>query len=239
MTKIKKDCINLLLIAIKPKSSGYTLLESLMAIVVVGILITSVAPMLALTTASRVQARRVDLATQALRAYTDGVRGGVLPIPQRFIVSIATGTNFIELGPDYGFPPASSLLLGGNNYATINTSTVFPDSGTLVDTNGNGFSVDDPQDLVIQAIRTAAVCSPVCAANSADEIDNAKKQGYLLALRIYRADGFSGGVVPTETDQAGVFIGSAGSKSRPLVTSVVEIFPSDFDLERIKERADR
>ena len=219
MTKINKSYIKLLLLALKPNSSGYTLLESLMALVVVGILITSVAPMLALTTASRVQARRVDLATQALRAYIDGIRGGAVPIPQRFVF---TGTNFIASAPNYGFPPNPSLINYGTN----------ADPGTLVDTNGNGFSVGDPQDLVIQVIRTLPDCTPVCIANSADpverkrETDEATAQGFKMALRVYRADSFSGGNVPSGTEQANIFIGTIGSRQNPLVASVTEVFPS-------------
>lgn len=236
MTEINKGYTKLLLLALKPNSSGYTLLESLMALVVVGILITSVAPMLALTTASRVQARRVDLATQALRAYVDGVRGGALPPPQRFVV-LNPNVNFVA--PDYGFPPSTSLLIGGNNYATINTPTIFPDSGTLVDTNGDGFSVNDPQDLVIQAIRPIATCTPICNLSSQAEIDREKAaanaQGYNMVVRIYRADSFANGLVPTETEQASVFIGSIGSRTKPLISTIVEVFQSS-NLNSIKSR---
>jgi len=237
MTKINKSYIKLLLLALKPNSSGYTLLESLMALVVVGILITSVAPMLALTTASRVQARRVDQATQALRSYIDGVRGGALPPPQKFVV---LNPNVDFKAPDYGFPPDTSLLIGGNNYATI---IGLADSGTLIDTNGNGFSVDDPQDLVIQAIRPIS-CPPAgpapgnipaCLANTQAELDNAAKQGYIMALRVYRADSFANGAVPSLTEQSNVFIGGIGSRERPLVSTYAEVFPNS-DLNTIKQR---
>lgn len=46
---------------------GVTLLESLVAMLVVGILMTAIAPLIALSAAARVQARRVDQATQAAR----------------------------------------------------------------------------------------------------------------------------------------------------------------------------
>ena len=51
-----------------------------MAVVVVSILLTAILPMIILSTATRVQARRVDLATQAARGYIDGVRSGVINI---------------------------------------------------------------------------------------------------------------------------------------------------------------
>jgi len=232
MTKINKSYIKLLLLALKPNSSGYTLLESLMALVVVGILITSVAPMLALTTASRVQARRVDQATQALRSYIDGVRGGALPPPRKFVV---LNPNVDFKAPDYGFPPSTSLV----GYVTAADR----DSGTLIDTNGNGFSELDPQDLVIQAIRPIS-CPPAgpapgnipaCVANDQAELDNAARQGYIMALRVYRADSFANGAVPSLTEQSNVFIGGIGSRERPLVSTYAEVFPNS-DLNTIKQR---
>jgi len=201
----------------------------------VGILITSVAPMLALTTASRVQSRRVDQATQALRSYVDGVRAGVIPLPQKFVVANPE-VNF--KAPIYLSPPDASMISA-------------PDPGTQIDTNGDGFSVDDPQDLVIQAIRPVAYLTPFRAAVPAtttppaaaipriaptdlprgtpterdEEIAQAKEQGFVMIVRVFRADAFANGAVPTGTDQANVFIGTLGSRNNPLISSISEIFP--------------
>jgi prepilin-type N-terminal cleavage/methylation domain-containing protein len=231
MNKSNKNYIKLLIFAFKPKPSGYTLLESLMALVVVGILITSVAPLLALTTASRVQARRVDQASQALRAYIDGVRGGALPLPQKFVVQNPTA-DF--KGPNYGFAPSTSL--GG--YTTASDR----DPGTLIDSNSNGFNISDPQDLVIQAIRPAATCTPAvpaippaaavpaifCPRTTPEErnteLTASRKQGFLMAVRVYRADAFANNLVPDQTVQADVFIGSPGSRGKPLASSIAEVF---------------
>jgi len=239
MVRLKQTYIRILLS--QSTSSGYTLIESLVALVVVGILITSVAPMLALTTASRVQARRVDQATQALRAYIDGVRGGALPLPQKFIVPIAS--NFI--GPNYGF--ASSDLSG---YPTASDR----DPGTLIDNNNNGFNISDPQDLVIQAIRPAATCTPAipaaplapavpavsCPRGTADqinvELNTARNQGFLMVVRVYRADAFENGNVPDRTEQSSVFIGTLGNRGNPLAATVAEIYPIG-NLNDIRNRA--
>jgi len=203
--------------------------------VVVGILITSVAPMLALTTASRVQSRRVDQATQALRSYVDGVRAGVIPIPQKFVV-VNPEVNF--KANLYPLPDASMI-------------SATADPGTRIDTNGDVFSVDDPQDLVIQAIRPVAYCTPFRPAVPAtttppaaaiprtapidcprgtpaerdEEIAQAKEQGFVMIVRVFRADAFANGAVPTGTDQANVFIGTLGSRNNPLISSISEIFP--------------
>jgi prepilin-type N-terminal cleavage/methylation domain-containing protein len=221
MTKIR---LFLLVSKTKFSQSGYTLIESLVALVVVGILITSVAPMLALTTASRVQARRVDQATQALRAYIDGVRGGALPLPQKFVAAPA---SFI--GPNYGFTPGtfpSGYTIPGN----INS-----EPGTLIDTNGNGFNTSDPQDLVIQTIRPAAICTPACTANSAQELRDASNQGFLMVVRVYRADAFEGIDTPDQTVQSGVFIGTLGSRENPLAATVAEVYATG-SLNEIRNR---
>lgn len=61
--------------------AGFTLMESLMAIVVLTIMLVGIAPFIVLATATRVQARRVELATQAARTYIDAVRSGAVPAP--------------------------------------------------------------------------------------------------------------------------------------------------------------
>jgi prepilin-type N-terminal cleavage/methylation domain-containing protein len=236
MIKIDKFHLKIYLLThkLKPSISGYTLLESLLALVVVGILITSVAPMLALTTASRVQARRVDQATQALRAYVDGVRGGTLPPPQRFVLSATPGNNSNLANfkaPNFGFPPSDPLIV---KYTDKSNPLKQPDPGTLIDNTGSGFNTLDAQNLVILAIRPIATCGDaigsLCdisnAAGQTAEVAAAKKEGFFMHIRVYRADAFQGINVPTKTEQSNTFIGSIGSRDNPLVTSIVQIFPS-------------
>ncbi|AFY72596.1 hypothetical protein Syn7502_00436 [Synechococcus sp. PCC 7502] len=220
MIKSKSNFIYFLKASRKSNSSGYTLLEGIVALVVVGVLITSVAPMLALTTASRVQARRVNLAAQALRSYLDGLRGGTLKPPSVFIVT--TPSLFVQ--PDFGKPPSTSLV----NYLSN------PDQGTLIDTNNNGFSPSDSEDLVIQAIRPVAICDnttgtlcPIATNDQkATELSIASASGYRLAVRVYRADAFDNNQTPNQTIQANTSIGGVGSKNNPLLQAVVEIYPN-------------
>jgi len=223
MDKVNKKNIKLILLALKSKSLGYTLIESLVAVVVVGILIASVAPLLALTTASRVQARRIDLATQALRAYVDGVRGGAVPPPQAPGFVITNPLVNFNAANNYGFAPNIPLA----NYL---------DAGTRVDTNGNGFDVNDPLDFVIQAVRPSACPSPAptpnptpCLPGSAQELTLANDRGYLLAIKIFRADSFANSLTPNGTEQAIVFIGSNGSPNTPLISTITQVFPNSGD----------
>jgi prepilin-type N-terminal cleavage/methylation domain-containing protein len=178
--------------------SGVTLIESLVAVVVVSILVASIAPMIALSVASRVQARRIDLAVQHGRSYSEGLQSKTLPIPNEYVA--AGKCDLADV-----VAPAGALPV---------------DVGTLVDTNNNGFSTDDVQDLVIQAIRSPSTCVGVnCIA----------QEGYQLLVRVYRADAFQGGNFPTgigygpvgtnprQSFSQSTFTGTLGSKDEPLV----------------------
>ncbi|MBW4568373.1 MAG: prepilin-type N-terminal cleavage/methylation domain-containing protein [Tolypothrix carrinoi HA7290-LM1] len=72
-----------------PQSSeaGFTIIESLVAILVAAILLAAIAPAIILATGNRVQARRVELASQAAKAYIDGVSAGSIPAPTTIVAS--------------------------------------------------------------------------------------------------------------------------------------------------------
>ena len=62
----------------KSREGGYTIIESLVAMIVVSVLMIAIAPVMAFSVATRVQARRMELATQAARAYIDALRTGAV-----------------------------------------------------------------------------------------------------------------------------------------------------------------
>ena len=64
-----------------PPTSGYTILEGLMAVVVVSVMLLAIGPVIAFSVGTRVQAKRVELATQAARTYIDGVKSEAIPAP--------------------------------------------------------------------------------------------------------------------------------------------------------------
>lgn len=197
-----------------PKQSGFTLLESLIAMVVVSTLLVGIAPMLALTVAARVQARRVDLATQAARAYMNGVRAGSITVP-----AVPSGVT------------ATTTAI--NLYNAAAPTTAPTDSSTRVDTNGNGFSFDDPNDLVIQPIRNGQTVS-----TTVTEAD-VRKRGFDLVVRVYRADAFnsSGTAIstlqknsPTSSATASPFTGTLGSRTAPLIVASANAIDSTTNM---------
>jgi prepilin-type N-terminal cleavage/methylation domain-containing protein len=145
---------------------GVTLIESLMAVVVVGVLLVSIAPLLALATAARVQARRVDQSTTAARGFLDGVtaRNKEIDVIKAYTALVVPSGGCSSYSFDCVAPP------GGTGIAVADLDKI---SGVKIDGNGNGFSVFDPQDYVIQ---------PMVNENTA--------RGVEVGARVYRADAF-------------------------------------------------
>ena len=206
--------------------SGFSLLESLIAVAVVSILIVAIAPMVALSTSARVNARRIDQATQAGRAYIDGVRGGVIDtagFPDNLVVSTpsATGQYTFEsrVAPTTATFPVSTIC--NNSLATNVPSGKVP--GICVDSNGNGFNVSDPQDLFIQPLRSGPLRSVATAAN------DLRNQGFWLAVRVYRADALAGSALLRDGTEASCAISktpfsSTASITCPIVTLRSQIY---------------
>ncbi|MEG4201867.1 prepilin-type N-terminal cleavage/methylation domain-containing protein [Microcoleus sp. Pol12A5] len=65
------------------RDGGYTIIESLVAMIVVSVLMIAIAPVMAFSVATRVQARRIELATQAARTYIDALRTGASQSPNQ------------------------------------------------------------------------------------------------------------------------------------------------------------
>ncbi|BAZ25749.1 hypothetical protein NIES4073_66550 [Kalymmatonema gypsitolerans NIES-4073] len=189
--------------------SGFTIIESLVAIVVVGILLAAIAPVIVLSVATRVQARRVELATDAAKTYIDGVRSGAIPPPP--ITNTTTS-----------FPPnaPSETTLNcptANVYCSLPTVPPSPYQLFCVNGDTGGCTNNNSKDLIVQTFGYNPTSS-----NAQD--------GYKLGLRVYRADAFENNITlkalkDPEIKQAQTFTGGTGLTSRqaPLVETTTEI----------------
>ncbi|WP_286390792.1 prepilin-type N-terminal cleavage/methylation domain-containing protein [Pseudanabaena mucicola] len=214
--------------------SGFSLLEALMAVVVVSILMTAILPMIILSTATRVQSRRVDLATQAARGYVDGVRSGTINIidPTPAFPATFINDNAVDSARNQYFQNVAAP-------SSVNIASLNGIQGIKVDTNGNGFNVTDPQDLVIQPMRTGGT--------------DLATQGFYMQVRVYRADAFTqdatgnlNGIQAGLTLQTGngdtcpngrgIVTSTGGGKNCPLVVMRVDINPSTSTMNQIKNR---
>ena len=218
------------------KESGFTILESLVAAAVVSILIVAIAPMVALSTSARVNARRIDQATQAARSYVDAVRGGVIDttnFPATLVKSLpnAQGQYVFEdpVAANSIQPPKTPTGTGtgaifdptkicNNSLAANVDAGKVP--GICVDAGGGGWSKDDPQDLFIQPMRSGGTDATIL-----------KKQGFWLAVRVYRADALAGSALlrqGTEDScaQSRTAFSSTASITCPIVTVRSQILPT-------------
>ena len=151
------------------QDGGYTIIESLVAMIVVSVLMIAIAPVMAFSVATRVQARRTELATQAARAYIDALRVGAIKPPT-------------DPQPTIGFPVQDTSILGTFHPAPAGSSNLY--CINLDQTAGCTSSTD----FFVQGAWR----------NPTNPLDPTTT-GYELTVRVYRADAFSSaGAMKTE-----------------------------------------
>ena len=193
--------------------SGFTIIESLVAIIVAGILMTAIAPTIVLSVATRVQARRVELAVDASKSYIDGVRTSTIippPLPSGQTEDQLKAYDFSR----YNAPQQGTLTCTtANNYCTSPQTNLY-----CIDGDADGSCTNtNSKDMIVQAFRYNK--------NSTDPED-----GYSLGVRVYRADAFKSGIIlkalkDPNTKQESTFTGGTGLKSvqTPLIEATTEI----------------
>jgi prepilin-type N-terminal cleavage/methylation domain-containing protein len=181
----------------QPQDGGYTIIESLVAMVVVSVLMIAIAPVMAFSVATRVQARRTELATQAARAYIDGLRTGAV--------------KFGVAGS--GFPiPAPPGDLAGAGVPTVGETY-------CVDMDGGGCSQSSNKDFYVQG----AWLNKDTSITGGDPTS----KGYQLLVRVYRADSFAPDAPPLKPPKGATkqsIVGSGlGDRTMPVVEMSTEI----------------
>ena len=195
--------------------SGFTIIESLVALIVVALLLAAVSPVIVLATATRLQARRVELATQAARAYIDGVKAGTIPDAAVDPTLQLTAAN--SASPRTIATPGAYLLGSVNPPTSPSGLNCFTKSGNISTVCDSSTPNTTPL-FYIQAVRGAVTGS-----------DPDKGQSYRLGVRIYRADAFPGAIASnngTKTTQA-TFTGGLGNRYAPLVEMTTDIVRSE------------
>ncbi len=224
----------------RPNSqSGFTIMESLLAIIVVAILLTAVAPLIVFSVGTRVQARRVDRATQGARSYIDAVRSGAIPAPANAFYLNEVTVDPITAAKQYvsqrgGFAqvagPAGTLP-ACTPPATPDPANPYPycqNDAALslycVDLDDTpGCSNTSTQDLIVQAIRSTTIDT------TGGALANDEGKGYVLSVRLYRADGFDGTPLQPTTGQTNLgqkqstLTGGLGDRKSPLFESTTEM----------------
>ncbi|MEH1823447.1 MAG: hormogonium polysaccharide secretion pseudopilin HpsB [Nostoc sp.] len=196
--------------------SGFTIIESLIAMLVVTILLAAIAPTIVIATATRVQSKRVELATQAAKTFIDGVKTGAVTIPAT--TTAPTGTL------------AGNNLLNTTSMPVPQTTTSLTSLYCVTKDTNNSLAITNPdctsntsKIFYIQAVRITATGS------TPTDSTGLPKDGYRLAIRVYRSD-----IDVTKTVYAGLsdssinkkqnaFTGTLGNTQSPLVEMTTEI----------------
>ena len=191
-------------------NAGFTIAESLVAILVASILLAAIAPVLTISVATRVQARRVELATQAAKAYINGVRTQVIAAPS----TNGTSTALTAVSAP---TPTGSFTCTANSYCTSSSTSSTPTNLYCMDFDGSGSCESTSlTDMVLQVFRYNPSSTAVAT------------QGYALGVRVYRSDAFNdtttlltSSSIPNNKQAS--FTGGAGQRKAPLVEMTADI----------------
>jgi prepilin-type N-terminal cleavage/methylation domain-containing protein len=227
--------------------SGFTLIECLLAIVIVGVLMVAVAPALVLSAATRVQARRVELATQAAQTYIDNLRAGKIPPPPYGMPVKQDQTNWFNKNLLDGYPAPQ----GASNWSCQLDTLV----AGATPTAANFYCKDaanKPElycveldrdagctkgDYLVQGFRSFIPSSS--NANLPDPSDDGSR-GYMLGIRVYRADAMTiNGPLQTTVSRGkkvATHTGGVGERIAPLVETTTEIRTDKTTYDSLKQR---
>jgi prepilin-type N-terminal cleavage/methylation domain-containing protein len=200
--------------------SGFTIIESLMAIIVVAILMTAISPVIVLSTANRIQAKRIEKASIAARNFVDGVKTQTIKPGV-----IESDIPSIELKP--AEPPPGQPRKISDNLVSLTKMPVPSDKTKL-------FCVDDE----------GKIKNPDCSSNTDNtffiqaakiRVENSQlNDGYRLAIRVYRKEAFdtSGALEASNANDTDdekkkitqqTFTGGLGQTKTPLVEMTSDI----------------
>jgi prepilin-type N-terminal cleavage/methylation domain-containing protein len=233
------------LLILSSTQSGFTLIECLIAILIVGVLMVAVAPALVVASATRVQARRVELATQAAQTYIDGLRAQKIPPPPYGIVmnlnqQTNTGSQTLK---DFTAPKGGSWPLDCPNPPSISDIPTVENVDKFYCKDANGYAYLYCVDL--DSKPNNADCTKgdyiVQGFRSFSDLNDKGELGYMLGLRVYRADAmtFNGTLQTTVgrgNKKVAAYTGGAGDRTAPLVEMTTAIRTDKTTYETLKKR---
>ena len=198
-----------------PSQQGYTILEGLMAVIVVSVMLLAIGPVIAFSVGTRVQAKRVELATQAGKSYIDWVKAAP---DANAIKERAPKQTAITTAPATG--DLTSDCTSKDGYCTTTDKKLY--CVNLDETAG--CQTKSPVDMVVQPIITSPDATK-------------PEKGYGMQVRVYRANSFAPGVTlqsPTKSDS--LTTNALGNRGLPLVMMKTEVLPKTGTFEDLKNR---
>ena len=186
--------------------SGLTLLEGLVAVVIVAISTAVMTPMVILAVGTRVQSQRAEQAFQVAQAEVDRIkliveRGG------NYTLNIAPASAGVNSVADFDVVPVSApTVIDNNTYSTTVTSA------RGIDVNNDG-----TDDYAVQIFRTEGIT------------DGTRPVAFDLGVRVYRADVVNGDPLEVEQARLSITSGEGQSGNRPLANIYTSVINSDTE----------
>ncbi|MEH2446951.1 MAG: hormogonium polysaccharide secretion pseudopilin HpsB [Nostoc sp.] len=214
--------------------SGFTIIESLVAIIVVAILLAAIAPTIVIATATRVQSKRVELATQAARTFIDGVKTGAVTTPD------PTNTN---TSITITLPQSTNATRSLADNLLTTTNMAVPTASTslycVTKDGNNNLTISAPSCtsnlFYIQAVKIIGTGSTPINTTTGLPID-----GYGLGIRVYRSDiDFTKTVNASDSSnnkRQNTFTGTLGNTQSPLVEMTTVIGSKNTSFNALCQR---
>jgi prepilin-type N-terminal cleavage/methylation domain-containing protein len=199
--------------------SGFTIIESLVAILVAAILLAAIAPVIVLSAATRVQARRIEQATQATKSFIDSVKSKSIDAPSKVI----------ELEP----LPKDKLRKIEENLITLKkmpVPTKYDKDLYCVNKDGKILNKDNKDVTLVNSVcKNSDLLFYIQAAQiKVQKTDS--KEGYRLGIRVYRKEAFDslGNLTASDGDKKDkqtqrTFAAGVGSIKAPLIEMTTDI----------------
>ena len=215
---------------------GYTILEGLVAMVIVAVLMSAVAPVIVLSVGTRVQARRIELGAQAARSYIDTVRSGVKDGPWPASVPLSTVD-----APD---PNAPTFPCPADDYCTSSPERQF----YCVDGDGTGKCEETSlTDMIVQGASRGGSgfqTTSTDAVTGDTTVTGANyPMGYRMLVRVYRADAFQetslcpeGADCPAAGTQQSAVTNAIGNRRLPVTETITDIGPTERSFNNLRDR---
>ncbi len=190
--------------------SGFTIIESLVALVVVAILMAAIAPVLVISTATRVQARRVELATQTAKAFVEGIQTKTISEDKITKTELVASTD-----------TANRKFLSSTADYLLSSVDAPTNKNDLYCFNKNG-------SITLPANCSSEVQFYIQAFQSVVKTSTNSDEGYRLGIRVYRSDAQFDSLTKTANNNGkgkaqATFSGGLGNLKTPLVEMTTEI----------------
>jgi type II secretory pathway pseudopilin PulG len=223
--------------------AGYTIIEGLVAMIMVAALMSAVAPIIAYSVGTRVQARKVELAAQAARSYIDAVRKGQINPPNG--VSISKSQQLLAS------PLSECWQIQNNELQYCQSPLININDGEFYCVDNDDDDICTPDSLTDMMVHGAISLDNINNGTYKNDIvaatpDERQQLGYILQVKVYRAKAFSNtdtvilsnDGVPFTVNNSGLAT-KDGETERPLFVTKTEMAPTKDLFQNIKDRTNK